>query len=105
MRLEDDTRICVQREWNGWRTAEVRLRDLQQVHWLQPSGAPRPLVHGYVSCDGFITGSLVHECAPEQRPHPLLVCVLKSHTVPAVYDELVRRANGRRCAMDLRAWA
>ena len=45
------------------------MSDLQEVHWFQPNGAPRRLVHGYVSCASITAG--------------------------AVYAELERRANAR----------
>ena len=98
MQVLDDVRISVQGEWNDWRTAEVRLRDLQHLHWFQPSRAPRPLVHGYVGCDKLLSGGIPHDCQLSRRPHPLLVCVLKSHTAPPVYAELTRRANERERA-------
>jgi hypothetical protein len=96
MRAEDETLIRVQRDWDGWRTGEVRLGDLQSVHWFQPSRAPRPLVHGYISCASIVTGDIPHDCHLSEAPHRLLVCILKSHTVPRVYVELARRADEQR---------
>ena len=87
--------VPVRRDWNGWRTAEVRVSDLQNVHWFQPRGAPNPLVHGYVSCGNIVKGDIPHDCNPADAPHQLLVCVLKSHTVAAAYVELARRADAR----------
>jgi len=92
MQADDAFLIPVQRDWNGWQTADVRLSDLQHVHWFQPRGAPRPLVHGYVSC-GSLNGDLPHDCNPADAPHQLLVCVLKRHTVASIYGELARRAD------------
>ena len=85
--------IPVQRDWNGWRTVEVRLSDLQSVHWFQPHGAPRPLVHGYVPCSSIPDGHFPHDCNPADAPHQLLVCVLKRHTLASAYAELARRAD------------
>jgi hypothetical protein len=93
MRAEDETLIRVQRDWDGWRTGEVRLGDLKNVHWLQPSRAPRPLVHGYISCTSIVTGDIPHDCALSEGPHRLLVCALKNHLVPSAYAELARRAD------------
>jgi hypothetical protein len=93
MRAEDENLIRVQRDWDGWRTAEVRLGDLQNVHWFQPGRAPRLLVHGYISCADIVTGDLPHDCSLTEAPHRLFVCVLKSHTVPLAYGELARRAD------------
>ena len=101
MRPNNATIIRVQSEWNGWRTAGIPLSDLQQIHWFQPNGAPRRLVHGYVSCANITPGELPHNCAGEQSPHRLLVCVLKVHTSEAVYAELERRANA--CAIEPKA--
>jgi hypothetical protein len=46
MGAEDEILIRVQRDWDGWRTGEVRLAELESVHWFQPGRAPRPLLHG-----------------------------------------------------------
>ena len=93
MQSEATRIIRVQSEWNGWRTAGVRMSDLHEVHWFQPKGAPRRLVHGYVSCASITAGELPHNCTGS--PHRLFVCVIKSHTSEAVYAELERRANAR----------
>jgi hypothetical protein len=92
----DDMVIRVHRTWSGCTTAEVRLTDLQELHWVQPAGAPRPLLHGYVSCDILLSGALPHECTRPDAPHRLLVCVLKKHNVPAAYTELLRGASTNR---------
>lgn len=94
MPAEADTKVRVQQEWDGWRTADVRLQDLHNIHWLQPPGAPRPLAHGYVSCASITAGSLLHECSGSPSSHRLLVCVLKRHTAAAAWAEIERQANG-----------
>jgi hypothetical protein len=73
---ENDLAIRITSEWNDWRLATARLQDLRDVHWYQPKGAPRPLLHAYLA--GPQSGNRV--------------CVLRSHNVPSVYEELVRRA-------------
>jgi hypothetical protein len=93
MQTTDDMPVCVQREWDGWQTAEVRLGDLQHIHWFQPHRAPRPLAHGYVSCAHITAGDIPHNCGCSQGPHTLLVCVLKRHILPSVYAEIARRAE------------
>lgn len=90
-----ETLIRVQSDWNAWRTAEVRLGDLQNIHWRQPRGAPSPLVHGHVSCSSIVSGDIPHRCTHADAPHRLLVCVLKRHTIPAAYTELTRRADAQ----------
>jgi hypothetical protein len=89
----DETVIRVHRDWNGCRTAEVRLGDLEQIHWFQPFGAPRPLVHGHISCASIVSGDIPHECNRPESAHRLLVCILKKHTIASVHAELVRRAD------------
>jgi hypothetical protein len=85
--------VVVQRDWNGWRKAMTPAAALEQLHWRQPAGAPRPLLHAYVSCTALISGDVPHECTGAGTPHRLLVCVLKCHTAPSVYEELALRAN------------
>ena len=91
---DGDALVVVQREWNGWRTAMTRVSDLEHVHWAQPSGAPRPLLHAHVRCTDVVSGAIPHECHQTSPPHYLLVCLLKCHTSAGVYDDLVRRADG-----------
>ena len=93
MQTADEVLVCVQREWNGWQTAEVRLSDLHDIHWFQPDHAPRPLVHGYVSCASAGAEALPHDCERATAPHTMLVCVLKRHSASSVYAEIARRAD------------
>ena len=80
--------VFVQPEWNSWRTALVQLADLENVHWLQPSGAPSRLLHAYVACTKLQSGNMAHECDGRSAPHRLLVCILKKHTMPGIFDAL-----------------
>ena len=89
----DNAFVVVHREWNGWRNAMVRLAQLREVRWVQPPGAPRPLIHAQVNCGDVHSGDLQHDCEPASAPHPLLVWVLKSHSAPLVFAELARRAS------------
>jgi hypothetical protein len=93
MQIVDDVLVCVQREWNGWQTAEVRLSDLHDIHWFQPDHAPKPLVHGYVSCASLGADALPHNCERTAGPHTLLVCVIKRHMTPSIYQEVAKRAG------------
>lgn len=100
MQRANDILIRVHGEWNGSRSAEVRLADLQDVHWFQPRHAPRPLLHGYIFCADIVEGDLPHECSVTEKPHRLLVCVLKKHALPTTYADLVQLAlecNATRC--------
>ena len=95
----DHAFIAVQTEWNGWRAAQVRAADLEDVHWAQPPGARQPLVHGAIWCDRLYSGQLPHDCELTSAPHRLLVCVLKSHTAAAVFAELSKRADEAVCGL------
>jgi hypothetical protein len=88
--------IRVHSRWDDWRTADVRLEDLQDVQWLQPAGAPHEIMHGYISCSNVRNGNIPHDCARRSAPHRLVVCILKRHTSPLVYATLVRQADQRR---------
>jgi hypothetical protein len=96
MRAPDEMVIRVHSEWNGWRNAEVRLDDLQDVHWFQPAGAPHALVHGYIFCSDIVVGDIPHVCDRKSAPHRLRVCILKRHAIASVYAELARGADERR---------
>jgi len=91
MSIDVGTLVPVRCSWNAWRTAEVRLGDLEGIHWYQPAGAPRRLVHAYVDCTKM-RGLIAHDCQKTPAPHRLLVCVLKRHLAPPAYSELVRLA-------------
>jgi hypothetical protein len=81
--------------WNAWRTAEVPVSDLHDIHWQQPQGAPRPLLHGYVECTEAIRALIPHDCGPAGATHRMLVCVIKRCAAPPAYRELVRLAGAR----------
>jgi len=90
-----DQLISVQSMWNGWRTALVRARDLRNVHWFKPAGAPRALLHAEVSCAALPSKAVPHECDPASYPHTLMVCVIKSHVTAGVFDALAQLAGDR----------
>jgi hypothetical protein len=88
--------IRVHGSWSGWRSVEIPLEDLEDVHWRQPPGAPHPLVHGFVWCTHDKREDVRHECVGASAPRRVLVCILKHHTVATIYADLARRA-GKRC--------
>ena len=88
--------VPVQREWYGWRLGQARLCDLEDVHWFQPAGAPRSLLHAYVSSSKIVSGDLVDPADGGALPPRLLVCVLKSHAAPATYGALATRATDKQ---------
>jgi len=92
--FHDDLVVNVHDRWNGCHGADVRVGALRLVQWHRPDRAPHEMVHGYVLCSDIISGQIPHEC-DHRTPHQLFVCVLKKHATAMVYDELVRRADGR----------
>jgi hypothetical protein len=95
----DDFAVSVTAGWNDWRSAMVRFADLRDIHWHQPKGAPHPLIHAYVSAAHVVSGDLSHPCDDASVPHHIRACILKSHNMPAVYEELTRTADaGQRAA-------
>ena len=94
--IDNTTHVSVQLEWNGWQSADVRVDDLENVHWWQPPGAPRALLHAYVMSAKLNAGECVGSTnANDSLQQRLLVCVLKSHTPPATYSALVSRSVPR----------
>ena len=82
--------VTVRPEWNAWRTAMVRWTDLEGVHWAQPIGAPRELLHAYVSPKKLLSGNILDRA---QAGSPRIkVCVLKCDTLPSVFQALSHRA-------------
>lgn len=98
MRRADNLLISVTTDWNDWRSAHARLGDLRDVHWHQPKGAPRSMVHAYVSCADIVGGNFSHNCDQLSAPHRVRVCVLRSHNMPSVYAEVARGADCARIA-------
>jgi hypothetical protein len=92
----DDISICLHADWRHCQTASARFADLHDVHWHQPPGAPRAMVHGYVDCAHVVRGEIPHKCDPMTTPHRLHVCVLKRCTIPMVWAELARQADEQR---------
>ena len=89
----EDAIVAVQSEWNGWRTAMVRVTHLEDIHTAQPAGAPRPMICAFVGCDRLRPEQIDHLCSVTPPPHRLRVWVLKSHTRKDVFQELSRRAS------------
>ena len=94
---EADT-VLVRRQWNDYRTARYRLDQIDGVHWDDTSGgvfsrAPRPFLHGYVSCDGMTGGQLPHSCEHGRRPHSIKVCIVKKDNRRDVIEKLIAMAE------------
>ena len=89
----DDLLIPVQSHWKAASDVMIRLGDLQDPHWYQPSDAPRSIMHAYVRCSPTLAGALHHRCDESCASHRVRVCVLKRRTLPTAYAELTRRAS------------
>lgn len=95
---QEDVLIRVHDSWSGWRSAEVALSDLEDVHWSQPPGAPHPMIHAFVRAACVKNGDLLGDRDAKAMRHVILVCVVKRHTVATAYAVLARRADARRAA-------
>jgi hypothetical protein len=79
----DDVVVSVRRQWNDYREAEYHLPKVHGLHWSNVIGgvnavAPRAFLHGYVWCDGMISGELSHSCLHGSGPHYIKVCLVKN---------------------------
>ena len=93
--------VRVHSRWDGWQTAEVRLADLDEIHWFQPERAPQPLLHAYVSSGRLAAaGTMLHDGDSRSAPNRQRqrVCVLKRHTIPGLYAALADRARDQRAS-------
>src|SRR5262245_7574852 len=89
--------VRVHSRWDGWQTVEVRLADLDEIHWFQPDPPPHPLLHAYVSSGRFApAGTMLHDGDSRSAPNRQRVCVLKRHTIPGLYAALADRAHDQR---------
>jgi hypothetical protein len=96
--ISEDTRVSVQREWDGWQSADVRVGDLEDLHWWQPPRAPRPMLHAYITSAKLVDSAW--RAASADSAARLLVCVLKSHTPPDTYIALASRSARWPGALD-----
>lgn len=93
--------IWVRRQWNDWRSAKVRLSDVDNPHWDDISGgvntrSPRPFIHGYVWCNAFIEGDVAHSCTHDEGPHRIKVCVVQKDNGQAAFRHLKELADRRQ---------
>lgn len=90
--------VRVRRQWNDWREAAYRFEDIAGLHWDTESGginatAPQPFLHGYVMCDGMVSGELAHSCMHGKGPHRIKVCIVKKANEPEVFKRLLNEAG------------
>jgi hypothetical protein len=98
MQQSNDVIVRVHESWNGWRSSEVRVDDLQDVRWGRPPAAPHAMIQAWVWCTQLQAGNLVHACDRTPKPHRIPVCVLKHHVIATTYAGLVNRANAGSAA-------
>ena len=88
--------IEVRRQWNDYRLARYRLKDIDELHWSNYSSggfsAPGLFVHGYVRCDQMLSGKLSHSCQHGPPPHRLKVSMTKTGN-EAIWSKILERAG------------
>ena len=89
MSVHHRTIVQVRDTWSSWRVAEVPIDDLEDVHWRQPLGAPRPILHAYVQCTK-LKGEIRPGCTGNGRR---LVCVLRRAVTASIHAALARQAD------------
>ena len=91
--------VVVRRQWNDWRELECRREDITGLHWDQIGGgvgarAPRPFLHGYISCDRIPDGSdFPHSCQHGAGPHRIKVVVVKKDNDRTMFAALAAAAE------------
>jgi hypothetical protein len=93
-----DETVTVRRQWNDWRHATVRIKDIGGLHLSDTSGgvharSPRAFLHGYVLCDSFIDGEVAHSCRHGSGPHNIKVCIVQKDNTKQVYAALKAAAS------------
>lgn len=97
---EDDRRVVVRRQWNGYMEATYRFDQLEDPHWSSFSGGvnaptPRPYIHAYVMCDGMLDGELAHSGVHGPCPHRIKVCVVQKINTKDVIADLKKIADSK----------
>jgi hypothetical protein len=94
----DEEFVTVRNQWNDWRTAMVRVVDLEDIRWAHPAGAPRPLIHATLSCLSLVGSGQFHTC-DGGTAHQLTVCILRRNTAFCIFEDLVARAAAPMAVM------
>ena len=68
----------------------VSIDELENVHWHQPVGAPRPIMHAYVRASR-VPRQLLQDAELSSPPELIRVCILKCRTMAKAYDALLAR--------------
>ena len=90
--------VEVRRQWNDWRIATYRLRDISELRWGWRGGGlkwrtPQPFVHGYVMCDARIGGILGTRARAALRPTGSKCASPRRETSPS--GRMLRPSSGR----------
>ena len=80
--LSPETIVRVRRHWNCRRIGDVRLGDVDDLHWARTSGgighrSPFVMMYGYILCDRLVAGTLAHSCVHGEGPHRIKIVVVK----------------------------
>jgi hypothetical protein len=88
----------VRRQWNDYRKALYRVKDINGLHWDLVSGgiqarAPQYYLAGYVQCDAMLEGDLAHSGVHGSCPHSIKVFIIKKDNDPRVFEGLAEGAG------------
>ena len=97
--VDRSVRVRIRRQWNDHRIGSVLLCKISDLHWSEISGgtqvrAPRPFLHGYVSC-ADVEGEIAHSCEHGEGPHRIKVCLVKKDNDPKVFERLLEVVGQR----------
>jgi hypothetical protein len=100
--IPESERIYARRQWNHWEVGYVAVSDISGLHWDKVSGgfkatAPRPFIHGYISC-AAVRGTIGHSCLHGEGPHRIKVCVVKKDNSSRIFEFLRDSADRDKVA-------
>ena len=86
--------VCIRRQFNDYRIAEIPFDGLSGIRWDTISGgvnniAPKPFIHAYVWCDEVI-GDIAHSCLHGPPPHSIKIVILKKDNTPKIFKKLLK---------------
>ena len=92
--LTPETIVRVRRHWNRRRIGDVRLGDIDDLHWARTSGgtghrSPFVMIYGYLLCDRLVAGRLAHSCVHGERPHRIKIVVVKKDNPKGIIAALM----------------
>jgi hypothetical protein len=92
MKISDNTKIKIRRQWNDWRITEIEYSKISDLHWNNTSGgvgapAPQYFIHAYIWCNSYV-GDLAHSCSHGEGPHRIKICITKTDNDPNVFKEI-----------------